>query len=160
MSHHLQPAAELLWEGIAQQVPMLAAMRVSVSAWDGQRLVLRAPIECNQNDKGTGFAGSIATLCTISGWAVLTLWSQTRGQPMWVAIANSDMRYSKPAYGDLLAEVDIPDAQALSDLDAFIAKKGRGRVTVSVRVFSVHDTETVLVAEMSGQYALWPQKAA
>lgn len=155
-------SAEQLWHSIADHIPMLSAMQVEVVSWDGQCLVLKAPIAVNQNDKGTGFAGSIATLSTIAGWALMTLWTQQAATPCWVAIASSDMRYLKPAYNDLFAHAELPNDDALAGFQAYMSAKGRAKIAVSVRISSgkaitAGDDDAEVVAKMIGQYAAWPK---
>ncbi|MDP1775881.1 MAG: YiiD C-terminal domain-containing protein, partial [Moraxellaceae bacterium] len=59
-----------------EQMPLLNFMQIDAKHWDGQVLTLSAPLEPNRNDKNTAFAGSIASLSTVTGWALLMLWCE------------------------------------------------------------------------------------
>ena len=59
-----------------QHIPLAVAMQVNIDAYDGQHLVISAPLAVNNNDKGTAFAGSISSLATVSGWIALMLWTK------------------------------------------------------------------------------------
>ena len=54
-----------------QHIPLAVAMQVNIDDYDGQHLVISAPLAVNNNDKGTAFAGSISSLATVSGWIAL-----------------------------------------------------------------------------------------
>ena len=47
-----------------RELPPVAAIQAQVDAYDGQRLVLTAPLSANVNDKGTAFGGSMTSQMT------------------------------------------------------------------------------------------------
>ncbi|MGI0119376.1 YiiD C-terminal domain-containing protein [Zooshikella sp. RANM57] len=97
-------------------IPLIAAMQIKVSYFDGKCLRLSAPLAVNINDKQTAFGGSIATLATITGWAMATLLAKQASGPNQVVIAESKLRYLKPITDDFFAECLRP---VDSDLDSF-----------------------------------------
>ncbi|HQV41335.1 MAG TPA: YiiD C-terminal domain-containing protein, partial [Moraxellaceae bacterium] len=68
--------AQALIVQLHQEVPLTAAMQLALQSFDDSTLVFRVPLLPNINDKGTGFAGSITSLGCITGWSLLTLWSE------------------------------------------------------------------------------------
>lgn len=54
-------------------IPITQAMGVRVESYDGQQLILRAPIALNHNHLGTAFGGSLNTLATLAGYGFLWL---------------------------------------------------------------------------------------
>ena len=58
---------------------MLGGMGLQLDRCDETGLGLRAPLAANHNDKGTAFAGSIATLAVVTGWTVAVLTSRALG---------------------------------------------------------------------------------
>lgn len=149
-------AAQAFWLSVRDEIPMLSYMNTALSAWDGQILRIDAPLAPNTNDKGTAFAGSLATLATVTGWAALTLWAKTQYVPCFVAVAQSQIRYQKPVMGDFYAIASLPSAEALAGLQARISSHGRGRVSVQVVLQSAG--EDALSVESS--YAVWPIEAS
>lgn len=144
--------AQIFWQRVRQDIPLLVAMDTSLLSWDGQRLCLGAPLAANINDKHTAFAGSLATLATVAGWATLTLWTQAHQLPCLVAVAESTIRYKKPVMADFQAIVHAPDAQMLDELKSRISSHGRGRISIDV----VIESEGIEALRLQASYALWP----
>lgn len=147
--------ARALLQEMRGQMPLLGFMELDVVAFDGRALTLRAPLAPNRNDKGTAFAGAIASLSTVTGWALLTLWARAEaagvGGSCQVAVYHSEMRYRHPIGADFEATAVLPDAAALARLRQGLVARGKGRVDVHISVASAgRDT----VAQTAG-YALW-----
>ena len=53
-------------------IPMVRAMQVGVGDIEPSRLQLTAPLSINLNDKGCAFGGSLVSLMTLAGWALVT----------------------------------------------------------------------------------------
>lgn len=143
--------AEALVARMRAEMPLLAFMDIRADHWDGQVLRLSAPLGPNRNDKQTAFAGAIASLSTVTGWALLTLWGEQVLGPCQVAVSHADLRYRRPIHDRFVATARLPDRQALGLLQARIASHGRGRVEVSLQVHS-GDEEAV---QQTASYAVW-----
>lgn len=146
--------AQTFWASVRDEIPMLSYMDTSLAAWDGQTLSISAPLTPNTNDKGTAFAGSLATLATVTGWAALTLWARSQYVPCYVAAAESHIRYKKPVICDFQAVARLPSANDLAGLQARIASHGRGRVSVQVIIRS----GSVDALALEASYAVWPSE--
>ena len=87
-------AAERLNRRFGEQIPLTGHMGLAITAYDGHSLRMDAPLAPNLNDKGTAFAGSLATLATLAGWALATLLAENiTGDPCEAAVFESDIRY-------------------------------------------------------------------
>jgi len=145
------PEAQALISELRSDIPLTAAMRVGVESWDGQQLVLRAPLQANINDKGTAFAGSIAALANLCGWALLTLWVEERFGPCQVAIYRSEMAYRKPLRSDFRARCSLPAASMLEDVAAMLAARGKAKINLEVELAG----DEGQAVTMSAGYAMW-----
>jgi thioesterase domain-containing protein len=92
-----------------QAMPPVAALRLRIGGYDGERLALHAPLEANVNDKGCAFGGSLASLMTLAGWGLATLQLQAHGLDAAVYVADSQVRYLAPLYADLDASAWLAD---------------------------------------------------
>ena len=92
-----------------QAMPPVAALQLRIAGYDGIRLRLRAPLAANVNDKGCAFGGSLASLMTLAGWGLATLQLQAHGLDAAVYVADSQVRYLTPLYGDLEASAWLAD---------------------------------------------------
>ncbi|WP_225073093.1 YiiD C-terminal domain-containing protein [Desulfuromonas sp. CSMB_57] len=140
-----------LTERLFAAIPMARVMGVEVVAWDGRALLLGAPLAPNHNDKGTGFAGSLATLATLAGWALATLLAEKLAGPCQVAIFESELRYLRPVTGDFTARCTVPDEVACERLSTTLRARGRGRVALTVEVLQGDEVKV----NFRGRYAVW-----
>ncbi|NRP16120.1 YiiD C-terminal domain-containing protein [Marinobacterium sp. xm-a-152] len=138
--------AFLSW--LHQAIPLTAAMQIDEIDYTGNQLQLSAPLEPNLNDKGTGFAGSIASIATLSGWCLLTLWLRERGIDADVMIAKSEQRYLAPVTDRLKAVATLPDDAVVEQFWQRFQEKLRARLPISV---AVGNEQTVF--ELQGDYA-------
>jgi thioesterase domain-containing protein len=138
--------AFLSW--LHQAIPLTAAMQIDEIDYTGNQLQLSAPLEPNLNDKGTGFAGSIASIATLSGWCLLTLWLRERGIDADVMIAKSEQRYLAPVTDRLKAVATLPDDAVVEQFWQRFQEKQRARLPISV---AVGNEQTVF--ELQGDYA-------
>jgi thioesterase domain-containing protein len=146
----LQRAQAMLAE-MRDVMPLIAFMQLEVAACDGRSLTLRAPLQPNRNDKGTAFAGAIASLSTVTGWALLMLWGRRHVGPCQVAVYHSEMRYRYPIVDAFEATATLPDEAVLQQLRDRMAARGKGRVDVQIQVLSAGQEA---VTQTAG-YALW-----
>lgn len=146
----VEQAARLL-QRMRAEIPLTAAMQLEVAAFDGETLVLAAPLAPNINDKGSAFAGSITALGSITGWSLLTLWSEREGLPCQVAIYDARFVFRKPLSGDFTASVGLPEAAARAALLESLQRKGKGRAALRVVLADAAGEAAFLEAD----YALW-----
>lgn len=126
-SRHLQ---ELLDE----QVPMARAMGVRIKQYDEEGLVLAAPLAQNRNYKGTAFAGSLATLATLAGWALTMLRVEELGMHPEVVIVRSTINYLRPVREDIEVLCRLPDEATIAKLQCALDHKGIGRWELAARI--------------------------
>lgn len=129
-----QQAIQELNERFRRQIPLTAHLDLRITAWDGCSLCMAAPLAPNRNDKGTGFAGSIASLATFAGWALLTLAIEERCGTAQVAVYRSEIRYRRPIDGDFEARCCLPDAVQLESFWQALRDTGQGRLELAVSV--------------------------
>ena len=116
-------------------IPMVRAMQVGLGDIEPARLALHAPLAANLNDKGCAFGGSLVSLMTLAGWALVTARLHAAGfSQTEVFVADSQVQYLAPLWDDLIAEA-VPAGG--EDADAFLntfAQRGKARITVEARV--------------------------
>lgn len=126
----LPDAARRLDTRIRTQIPLTRAIDSRISAWDGDTLVMDAPLAPNGNDKGCVFGGSLASVMTLAGWALVTLALEQRGLDCDVFIARSDVAYLAPVWQDFQVHAELDEG---ADWDIFfrtLAAHSKARMTV------------------------------
>ena len=130
-------------------MPPVAAMQVDVEGMRGDALRLTAPLSANVNDKGNAFGGSLTSLMTVAGWGLVTLKLRLAGLRAEVYVADSQIRYLAPLYGDLVAEAVLAEGQAWDLFVDTLVQRGRARIQVDARVLL---PEGGLATTLSGRY--------
>lgn len=130
-------------------MPPVAAMRAEVVGYDGQHLRMRAPLAANVNDKASAFGGSMTSLMTLAGWGLVMLRLQLAGLQADVFVADSDVRYRKPLYADLVAEAGPAMEGAWEPFLATLAQRGRARI--EIKAWTVLP-EGGVAADLAGRY--------
>lgn len=151
----LDESAQQLNQRFSRQIPMARQMGLRITAWDGRQLRMDAPLAPNINDKGTGFAGSLASMVTFSCWAVATLLAEKLvGRDWEAAVFESEIRYLSPVTGDFYAMVSVPEQE---DTQVFLtALEGRGRAKLALTAAIFQDGEEKV--RYRGRYAVRVRK--
>ena len=128
--HDALAHARQLIDFIRAEIPLALAMDLQLGTCDNDRLSLHAPLAPNINDKGCAFGGSLVSLMTLSGWALVELALRRRGEHCDVFVAESTVRYLAPLWSDLRSESRLA---ANSDWETFfrtLDARGRARIEV------------------------------
>lgn len=135
----------LLQQFLHRHIPATAALQLSVAQTQPTVTIL-APHAPNRNHKNTVFGGSIALAATACGWAfVHLLCPEAEGN---IVIQTGSTDYLKPAKEDLRAETVLPDEEALAHFHHMLAERGKGKITLTVNVYSGN----TLAAVFQGKY--------
>ena len=97
-----QIALERLVAYLREKVPMAKHFDIRPGQVDDTGLILEAPLASNFNDKKTAFAGTLASLCTLSGWAMTSLVCENAGYQTDIAVIKSDVRYVRPCSEEMI----------------------------------------------------------
>lgn len=122
----------LIW--LKEQIPLINHMGFAPLEWDGQRLKMGAELAPNVNDKGTGFGGSLATVATLCGWSIVTLYLRSQGRDDDVVIRDSHLEYFLPVTSDFSAITSLPSAEVLAIFDQKMMEKGRARMDLTIEI--------------------------
>jgi thioesterase domain-containing protein len=115
-----------------------------------------APLAPNLNDKGTGFAGSLATLATLAGWAVATLLAEgVVGGPCEVAVFKSEIRYLAPVTGDFYVLVPVPAEEITQAFGLELQERSRAKLALTAAIYQDGEEKV----RYRGRYAVWMRQA-
>ena len=115
-------------------MPPVASMQIRALAFDGESLVLRAPLSANVNDKQCAFGGSLASVMTLAGWGWLMLAADRAGLTSEVYVADSRIRYLAPLYEDLQGRASLRPDQDWQAIIRTLGERRRASATMSAEV--------------------------
>jgi thioesterase domain-containing protein len=137
-----------------REIPIVAAMDVTVERYDGRSLTVRAPLQPNRNVHGTTFAGSLYSVCVLTGWGAVWLALRERGLTGIIYAAESTVQYRKAVERDFVCRC-TPDAEALTaGLDELEAS---GRA--SFALLCTIDNEDKRAVTFNGKYVVHAKHA-
>ncbi|MFV8833907.1 YiiD C-terminal domain-containing protein [Aquisalimonas sp.] len=139
--------AEELQALLHDQIPISAAMGIRVVSLDPQAIMLTAPLAANHNHANTQFAGSQHALASLAGWALLRVWAETAQWEAELVLGKAEIRYLRPAAGDMAVQAQLTDGQ-LQELDAARLDNGTARLQLGMEI----RTEDGVCARFEGQY--------
>lgn len=115
-------------------MPPARALNLRLAACDGDSLCLTAPLAPNINDKGNAFGGSLASLMTLSAWALMSMKLEEAGFYPDVYVQDSKLHYLVPLYDDLRAEARLVVGQSWDQVIATFAQRGKTRAMLQAQI--------------------------
>lgn len=112
---------------ILASIPLARAMDLRIAGFDGDCLRLDAPLKPNINDKGCAFGGSLSAVMTMACWTLVEATLRRRGDDCDVFVADSNIRYLAPVWGDLHAEARLAPGANWTTFFAMLDARGRAR---------------------------------
>ena len=121
-------------DSLLDAIPMTRTMQIALRDYDGETLALAAPLAPNVNDKGCAFGGSLASVATLAGWALVALKLKSLQIDCEIYVQDSTIRYLAPVWGELVARAMLAEGESWDAFVAALAARGRGRLRVDCRV--------------------------
>ena len=145
-----QIALERLVQYLREKVPMACNFDIRAGSVDDSGLVLEAPLASNFNDKQTAFAGTLASLCTLSGWAMTSLVCEAAGYRTDIAVVRSDLRYTRPCSEQMIrAHCYWPAPEDAAQFTGTLGERGRAELCLTARI----DSQSEIAVVYSGDYS-------
>jgi thioesterase domain-containing protein len=127
-------AAQALLDFIHAGIPLARTMALQLHAYDGDTLVLAAPLAPNVNDKGCAFGGSLTSVMTLAGWGLVELARRARGEDCDVFVGESTVRYLQPVWGDFTGQARLAGDADWHTFFTTLAARGKARIEVACTV--------------------------
>ncbi|TCM21436.1 thioesterase domain-containing protein [Novosphingobium sp. PhB165] len=131
-----------------RQIPLSAAMQVSVLEATGRSVTLGAPLEPNINHKSTIFGGSASAVAILAAWALLHVRLLEEGLASEIVIQSNRMDYDRPIGGAFTATSSLADPDAWPQFVNTLTRRKRARVEVQ----SVLTFEDAIAGRLSGRF--------
>jgi thioesterase domain-containing protein len=132
-----------------REIPIVAAMGVTVDGYDGRSLTVRAPMQPNRNVHGTTFAGSLYSACVLTGWGAVWLLLRERGIDGVIYAAESAVQYRKAVAGDFVCRCALEPGALEAELEQL---KESGRATFDLACTIDHDGKRAVA--FTGRYVV------
>jgi len=117
-----------------EKIPLARGMDVQLAACGNEALSLRAPLAPNANDKGCAFGGSLVSLMTLNGWALVELPLRERGIDCDIFVGTSTVRYLAPLWEDFRSEAALAAGSDWVDFFATLEARGKAAIEIACSV--------------------------
>ncbi len=142
---------EELKDRLYSKVPLTKYMQINPEFIDENYLITTAPLKPNINDKGTGFAGSLSTLVTISAWCACFLESSKLGyEKAMIAVIKSNTFYRAPVTKNLVCKTILPSKNEIEILE----KKLKEKKSASLKIKSQILQDEQVCVDYEGIYVI------
>jgi thioesterase domain-containing protein len=165
MNTQLSPEqiSEKLKSFFVEHLPITQFMGLEVESYDGEALILTAPLEPNINDKQTAFGGSLYNTAVMACWGMVYLKTQEKGIDCNQVVTEGCMKYNAPVDGRIRAICHAPSEEELVGFFEHFERKGKARISLEAAIYN--DTSVMKIdpqsepkikpsVKFSGQYAI------
>lgn len=122
---------EELQSRIEGLIPMTEALGMQLAKFDGQTLIVEAPLGPNHNHQNTAFGGSLYCVGVLAVWSLLRLWLDQKGLPGSIVIQSGAMDYSDPVTDDFTASATFPEPAVMDKVEAMLKRHGKARLSLT-----------------------------
>lgn len=131
-----------------KKIPITKEMELSVIEFSPEKVKISAKLEPNLNHKGTAFGGSINSLMTVCGWAMVFANIKKIDEEAHIVVQKSSINYLLPIHNDFIAECSFEDEVGRERFFQTYSKFHKARIKLKV----ICNDEQNLLAEYHGQY--------
>jgi thioesterase domain-containing protein len=139
-----------LKEFFKSHLPLTQFMEMEVESYDGKRLILKAPLDPNINDKKTAFGGSLYNISVMACWGMAYLKTLEANIQCNQVVTKASIEYKAPVHGTLRATCIAPGDEVVNAFINNFNEKGRARITLN----STIECSGKTAVEFEGTYAI------
>lgn len=131
-------------------LPITQFMKMDVESYDGETLILHAPLAPNINDKQTAFGGSLYNAAVMACWGMAYLKTLEANIECNQVVTKGCIEYKAPVTGDIRAICTAPSQKVIDQFIDHFKHKGRSRITLN----AVIECSGKTAVEFEGTYAI------
>lgn len=156
---NIQNISNKLTQFFGDHLPITQFMELDVEFYDGQTLILTAPLAPSINDKQTAFGGSLYNVAVMACWGMVYLKTQEKGIQCNQVVTEGSVKYIAPVTGKLRAICHSPGDEELSEFFANFDEQGKAKISLNAVIYDdanmiAVDPETKPSVKFAGQYAI------
>jgi thioesterase domain-containing protein len=130
-----------------RRIPLAAAMQLKVSDYNSQTLKTTAPLAPNVNLHGTAFAGSLYSICALTGWGYIWRAGRQIGIEGEIVLGRGEIAYLRPVTGEIVCAASTNNDDE-AELTAALTIGQSGRCSVNCTI----ESDGLPAVEFSGVY--------
>ncbi len=119
---------------VHEHIPITDNLGAGIQSYDGNSIVLTAPLDANINHRNSAFGGSLSVIAILSGWALLFIKMKELFLQARLVIQSSSFELTNPVMADFEAVSVLPSLKIYERFIKTLGKHGRARMTVHSKV--------------------------
>jgi len=131
------------------QIPITKEMEFWIENFEANDVKIGASLDANINHKGTAFGGSISSLMTICGWAIVFNNIKRIDPDAHIVVHTGAIKYMRPVENDFVAECHLADKDKMEKFIKTYKRYKKARI--SLQVFIANNNGDIL-AKFQGEY--------
>ena len=132
--HVTESSTKYLESTMRRLIPITRAMEITVSEYQRNRVVMKAPLAQNINHMGTAFGGSLNALGMLTGWAILHMLLKDQQIQARILIREGTASYLTPVEQDFEAICDVARESLLDQALEVLKRKGRATIELAAQI--------------------------
>ncbi len=133
---------------IKERVPLARHMGAKLVALSDDSVCMHAPLAANLNHHQTAFAGSLYSVCVLTGYSLLHLKLLQLDLDTQIVIQQAQINYHRPVTTDLETQCELPDLKCYERFLAMLKRRGVARIELTVNIFQ----QGILAVSLAGSY--------
>lgn len=146
--------SQKLKDFFVEHLPITQFMGLEVESYDGEQLILTAPLEPNINDKQTAFGGSLYNAAVMACWGFVYLKTQEKGIECNQVVTGGEVKYKAPVAGTIRAIAQAPNADEFDRFFADYNEAGKAKISLNAIITTDGKADSKVAVAFSGQYAI------
>jgi len=122
--------AQQVIQFMRDEIPMAKAMDLRLGDYENGILNVLAPLAPNVNDKGCAFGGSLVSVMTLTGFALVELALRQHGVACDLFVAESTVHYLAPLWKDFRSEAKLAAEADWATFFHTLKTRSRARIGV------------------------------
>ena len=121
---------------VHKHMPLSQALGAEITAYDGKKVNITAPLAPNINHRDTAFGGSLSALGVLSGWALLFIKLKEDGIDCRLVIQQSNFDFKSPIPDDFTITAHAPEEKLWKKFIRTLQRYGKARISIDSLVES------------------------
>jgi len=136
------------------EIPLTKDMALELVEFNGDKLIVKAPLLNNINDKGSVFGGSSSALMIISAWSLIKLNCDKQNIVADIVIHKNETIWQKAMYQDLTISAKFKSSYDFVRIKSILTAKKHKRINCTIDLV---DDANNIYSTMTAKYVIIPK---
>ena len=137
-----------------KEIPLTKDMGLEIKQFNGENILLKAPLINNINDKGSVFGGSSSALMIIAAWSLIKLNCEESQIEADIVVHKNETIWQKAMFQDLLLQASFKLHYEFKKIKSILAGGRHQRIECLIEL---QDEDANIYSTMTAKYVIIPK---